>query len=374
MRLVCHFRKNQAVIVLCLLTQLTHAQPAVRIPLDSLFQSFIKPGEPGGSIIIAKGDTLLYSAGFGLADINTREKITVHTIFNTGSISKTFVSNAILLLQDRRQLSVEDPLIKYFPGFRNAGIGMKVKIKHLLSHVSGLPDCRKVAENEKFYLTANDEQNFAPLQQTDTLEFEPGSRFQYSNPAYNGLALIIEKITGMKWQEFVKTEIFAKAGMDESRITDGPEPSTGVAHAYESSGKNRFQEADYGEVPTFCAAGNGGIWCSVNDLYHYYRALQQSSLLNPALLDSSMRIKYFPEWNSTQPPFVGYSWFISYGSDRTLRIGHTGSQGGFTANFEMLPRQNIFIGMLFNKPVSVGRVMQQVEEILKKAGYYTPVP
>jgi CubicO group peptidase (beta-lactamase class C family) len=374
MRLVCFSRKNRAVLALCLLTQIIRAQPALRIPLDSLIQTFIKPDEPGGSVIISKGDSLLYSAGFGLADLNTREKITEHTVFNTGSVSKTFVSNAILLLQERKQLSVEDPLIKYFPGFKNTGIGSKVKIKHLLSHVSGLPDCRKVAENEKFYLTANDEQNFAPLLQTDTLVFEPGTRFQYSNPAYNGLALIIEKVTGRKWQHFVKTEIFAKAGMNESRITDGPEPSTGVAHAYEPGGKNRFKEADYGEVPTFCAAGNGGIWCSVNDLYHYYKALQQSSFLNPTLLDSSMRIKYFPEWNSTQPPSIGYSWFISYGNDRLLRIGHTGSQGGFTANFEMLPQQKIFIGMLFNKPVPVAKVMGQVEEILKKAGYYTPVP
>lgn len=374
MHLAARFPFYHAVFLLLLHIQIAHAQPAIRNSIDSLFHSFIKPTEPGGSIIITKGNTLLYKAGYGLADLTTRKKITTHTIFNTGSISKTFVSNAILILQERRQLSVEDPLIKYFPDFKNSNIASRVKIKHLLSHVSGLPDCRKVADNERFYLTANDEQNFAPLLQTDTLVFEPGSRFQYSNPSYNGLALIIEKVTDMKWQNFVKKEIFAKANMNESRITDGSEPSTGVAHGYVPDSIKGFTELDYGEEPTFCAAGNGGVWCSVMDLYNYYKALQLPAFLNRIIIDSSMRIKSFAEWNSTTPPLIGYSWFISYGNDNILRIGHTGSQGGFTANFEMLPRQKIFIGMLFNKPVQVGKIMQQVEEILKREGYYSPIP
>jgi CubicO group peptidase (beta-lactamase class C family) len=358
-----------ALPILLLKAQIAYSQPNLRSTIDSLFQSFIKNNEPGGSIIIAKGNTLLYSAGYGLADLSTRKKITAHTIFNTGSISKTFVSNAILLLQERKQLSIEDPLIKYFPGFKNSNIGSKVKINHLLSHVSGLPDCRKVAENKQFYLTANDEQNFAPLLQTDTLVFEPGSRFQYSNPAYNGLALIIEKVTHMKWQDFVKKEIFAKANMKESRITDGSEPSTGVAHGYVPNSVKGFTELDYGEEPTFCASGNGGVWCSAIDLYNYYKAIQESAFLNRTTIDSSMRIKSFPEWNSSAPPFIAYSWFVSYGKDSIHRIGHTGSQGGFTANFEMLPQQKIFIGMLFNKPVAVVKVMQQVEDILKREEY-----
>ncbi len=66
-----------------------------------------------------------------------------------------------------------------------------------------------------------DEENFAPLKLTDTLEFEPGSRWKYSNPAYNGLALIIEKVSGMKWQTFIENYIFKPSGMKDSKITDG---------------------------------------------------------------------------------------------------------------------------------------------------------
>src|SRR5699024_127346 len=136
--------------------------------------------------------------------------------------------------------------------------------KHLMTHTSGLPDSRKVSEQFEFYLTAKDEENFNPIKKTTELNFEPGSRFQYSNPAFNGLALIIEKITDQKWQDFIIENIFKPADMDESKITDGPHPEEGVAHAYESE-NNIFAESDYGEVPTFAAAGNGGVWCSILD-------------------------------------------------------------------------------------------------------------
>jgi CubicO group peptidase (beta-lactamase class C family) len=264
------------------------AQPIVAKKFDSLFSSFLSPGEPGGAVLIAKDGKIIFSKGYGVADIATKEAITPHTVLNTGSITKTFVGNAILILEQQKKLSTEDNLLKYFPTFKNKQIAQKVKIKHLLSHVSGLPDCREVGKNPEFYLTADDAQNFAPLQQTDTLVFEPGNKFQYSNPAYNGLALIIEKVTGMKWQDFVRKEIFAKAGMKESDITDGAHPEKGVAHGYIKE-KNSYKELDYGEEPTFCASGNGGIWCSVTDLYKYYNALMKPAFLNKEIINNFYR-------------------------------------------------------------------------------------
>lgn len=341
------------------------AQPAVEKRIDSLFSSLLMPDAPGGSVLIAKDGKIIFSKGYGIADIKTKEVITPHTLFNTGSITKTFVSNAILILEQRQELSTEDNLLKYFPGFKNKEIAQKVKIKHLLSHVSGLPDCREVAKNPKFYLTADDAQNFAPLQQTDTLVFEPGNKFQYSNPAYNGLALIIEKVTGMKWQDFVRKEIFAKAGMKESDITDGSHPEKGVAHGYIKE-KGKYKELDYGEEPTFCASGNGGIWCSVTDLYKYYNALMKPAFLNKEIINNSMQVKNFKTWTDTSKPFIGHSWFITKTYDGQQRIGHNGSQGGFVGNFQFIPEKKIFVSMLFNIPQSVDGIMKKIEMILKE--------
>lgn len=339
------------------------SQEKIADRIDSLFSSFLKKNEPGGAVLIAKGDKILFSKGYGVANINTKEPITSHTIFNTGSISKTFVSNAILILEQRKLLSLDDNLLKYFPEIKNKEFGQKIKIRHLLSHVSGLPDNRKVSENPVFYLTADDAQNFAPVLQTDTLVFEPGSRYQYSNPAFNGLALIIEKITGYKWQDFVRKEIFTPSGMTESDITDGAHPETGVAHAYEKE-NGKFNELDYGEEPTFCAAGNGGIWCSVSDLYKYYLALQKPAFLNKDIISNSMEVKKFTNWNSDKDPNVGYSWFITKTINGLQRIGHTGSQGGFRADFEFVPEKKVVICILFNIPQDVGTVTKKVETIL----------
>lgn len=339
------------------------SQEKIAARIDSLFSSFLQEGEPGGAVLVAQADKILFSKGYGLADINSREPISVHTIFNTGSVSKTFVSNAILILEQRKQLSLEDNMNKYFPGFKNKGIAQKVQIKHLLSHVSGLPDNREVSKNPDFYITADDEQNFAPIQQTDTLLFEPGSRYQYSNPAFNGLALIIEKITGAKWQQFVRKEIFHAADMTESDITDGAHPESGVAHAYVKE-DGKFKELDYGEEPTFCAAGNGGIWCSVTDLHKYYLALQQPVFLDEEIITNSMQVKKFNEWKSEKEPAVGYSWFITKTVNGLHRVGHTGSQGGFRADFEFVPDKKIFIGMLFNMPYEVKPLTEKIEKIL----------
>ncbi len=344
------------------------AQENVSSRIDSLFSSFLKTDEPGGAVLIAKGEQIIFSKGYGIADINTKELITPHTIFNTGSVSKTFVSNAILLLQQRNLLSVDNNLLKYFPNFKNKAIAKQVQIKHLLSHVSGLPDNREVSKNHDYYLTADDEQNFAPVQQADTLEFAPGSRYKYSNQAFNALALIIEKITGSKWQQFVRNEIFAKANMTESDITDGAHPETGVSHAYEKE-NGTFKELDYGEEPTFCAAGNGGIWCSVTDLHKYYLALQKPAFLNKEIIAKSMQVKIFENWSSEKEPNNGYSWFITKTINGLERIGHTGSQGGFRANFQFIPEKKIFVGMLFNTPHNYDILMEKIEQILKEENY-----
>src|SRR5436190_190255 len=83
-----------------------------------------------------------------------------------------------------------------------------------------------------FYLSAKDAENWAPIMKATKLNFEPGNRFEYSNPAFNALALIIEQVSKQKWQAFVTEKIMVPSGMKTSTITDGPHPTSGVAHGY----------------------------------------------------------------------------------------------------------------------------------------------
>lgn len=331
--------------------------------LDRYFTNLFDPNQPGGAVALMQNDSLIYQAGFGLADIETREKITANTLFNLGSISKTFVANGILMLQEQGKLSVEDDLLKYFPEFKNQDFARDIKIRHLLTHTSGLPDNRNVAQDPVFYLTAKDAENWYPVTQTDKLVFLPGTNYQYSNPAFNALALIIEKVSGVKWQEFIIENILRPSGMSTSTITDGPHPESGVSHGYVNENE-LWKELDYGEEPTFPAAGNGGVWSSVSELILYEKALQKSTFLTAETIKDSRTVKTFDNWQGEAPPFIGWSWFIGKSPSGLRTVGHTGSQGGFLCNYVTVPEKGIHFVILCNTPRDVDGMTNKIFEVL----------
>jgi CubicO group peptidase (beta-lactamase class C family) len=331
---------------------------------DKIFDSTFKADEPGGAVLIAKDGKIIYEKGFGIEDINTKKPISTQTLFNIGSISKTFVAFGILQLAKENKLSLDDSIYKYFPDFKNTAIAKKVKIYHLLTHTSGLPDIRKTQEDSAFFLSAKDEENWVPIKQTDTLEFEPGEKFNYSNPAFNALALIIEKVSSMKWQEYIRKNIMQPAGMKTSTITDGAYPESGVSHGYLFDGKKYF-EKDYGEEPTFAASGNGGVWSNVDELWKYEQAIQKNIFLDSAWIKKSRTIVGFSNWKDSLPSFIGLCWFITKTSGENM-IGHTGSQGGFRADYVWLPEKDIFYVILCNTPKALSKVREQVLKVALK--------
>lgn len=371
--------KCPGILVLCLfITACASNNPADNLArgLDALLAKEFSAGEPGGSVLIKKGDKTVFLGSYGLADLETKEKITENTLFNLGSVSKTFVSNGILILQENGLLSVEDSLSKYFGDFKFSGIAERVRLKHMLSHTSGLPDNRNVDDNFEFFLSAKDEENFAPVKQADSLNFEPGERFEYSNPAFNGLALIIEKVSGQPWQKFIKDSIFIPSGMVNSKITDGPYPQEGVAHGYELK-DGRYVESDYGEYPTFAAAGNGGVWSSVTELARYEKAIQQNIFLGKDLTDESRTVFRPENWYDTVNPFIGYSWFIGEKQflDEENKTGvnfiyHKGDQGGFRAFYIVIPEKDILYTGLFNRaPEDLDKIIKQGIYLLERENW-----
>jgi CubicO group peptidase (beta-lactamase class C family) len=327
--------------------------------LDHYFRSQFPSNDPGAAVLISRNDSVIFSQGYGLADIKTKEPITSQTLFNLGSISKTFVANAILILRDEGKLSLDDNLAKYFPTFKKKTIAAKIKIKHLLSHTSGLPDNRKIKADSVFYLTAKDRENWYPVTQNEKLAFEPGERFEYSNPAYNGLALIVENISGMKWQQFVSDRIFIPSGMTSSTITDGPHPEQGVAHGYIKV-DGQWLEKDYGEEPTFAAAGNGGVWSSVTELEKYEEAIVHARFLKATTIRESRTIFQSVNWSDQLPPTIGWSWFIGKTAGGLTTIGHKGSQGGFLCNYVTIPARGIHFYILCNAPRDIEAITNEV--------------
>jgi CubicO group peptidase (beta-lactamase class C family) len=332
---------------------------------DAFFsKAFPNQDEPGAAVLVMKGDQIIFSKGYGVADIQTEEKITSTTRFNLGSISKTFVAYTILSLEAEGKLSLDDSLSKYFPDFKNKSIADRVTVRHLLTHTSGLPDNRRQFLDSVILLTAKDKENFDPIKQNDSLLFEPGSRYEYSNPAFNGLALIIENVTGRKWQEAVKEKILSRSDMPHTVITDGPFPESGVSHSYLKT-SNGFVEKDYGEEPTFPAAGNGGVWSSTDELAKYELAIRKAAFLNAEVINKSRTVCEYPNWKSEIKPFIGLCWFV--GETNGLKmISHTGTQGGFYCDFVSIPEKGITYVMLCNVPTPQEEKRAAVLALLKK--------
>ncbi len=347
----------------------------LEMKLDSAFSGIFKENEPGGSIFIQQGGKVLYEKSFGLADLRTKEKFTSKTVSNLGSITKTFVGYGILLLENQKKLSISNNLLKYFPDFKNKEIASKIKLKHLLTHTSGIPDSRNVDKDSIFYLTAKDEENFKPLKSSETLEFEPGSKFEYSNPAYNGLALIIKKTSKMKWQKFIAKNIFQPSGMNDSKITDGSFPDKNVAHGYILK-DNKYEEYDYGEYPTFTAAGNGGVWSSIDDLKKYVKAINECTFANCDIIEYSKKAKRPENWKEEKPFYHSGVWFVHNGfyyytktEESEKVIEHAGDQGGFKSHLIMIPEKNITIIWLTNNNQFITGTIRR---ILLKLNYITP--
>ena len=335
--------------------------------LDAELSKVYRADEPGVAVLVARLDgSVVFKKGYGLADTKTRQPFTTTTVSNTGSISKTFVAYAVLKLVEQGKLKLEDPLSKFFTDFETPAVADQVTISHMLSHTSGLPDNRNVAANREHFLTAKDEENFAPLKKSEKLNFHPGERFEYSNPAFNGLALIVQSLSKTRWQTFVEREIFRPSGMRHSLITDGPFPSAGVAHAYDKVGED-WKENDYGEFPTFAASGNGGVWCSVEDLLLYELAIQNHTFLRKDLIELS-RTAFEPKnWKADARPAVGYSWFIGDGL-----VYHSGSQGAFRAWHEVYSDKNLVVVWLGNSGQHAMATRNILNSLLKKHSLTTP--
>jgi len=326
------------------------------------------PHTPGYALLISVNDSVVLSSCEGVEDMNTMKPITINSLFNTGSISKTFVAYGILNLTREGKIKLSDSLIKFFPEFKNKVIGNKVKLYHLLTHSSGLPDNRPVQRDSIYFLTADDEQNWAPILQNDSLNFEPGTRYQYSNPAFNALALIIQQVTGLKWQDYVKIKIFSPSHMLKSTITDGSHPDTGVSHAYLPLPEGQWKEQDFGEEPTFNAAGNGGVWSSVYELSLYEKAIKNLAFFTPEVMSQARRLWPMPLWKDETPSQLGLSWFIGAYEGNAM-YSHTGSQGGFTGDYVSIPDQGFFYTLLSNTPVQIAETRAKVLDFAKQRGW-----
>jgi len=329
----------------CLFFSIIPCRSANNPALEAKVDAFLKPALDddliSGAVLIAKNGNILLAKGYGPANREYDIPNTPETKFRLGSMTKQFTAAAIMLLDERGQLNVEDTLTKYYPDYPD---GNKITVHHLLTHTSGIPNYNTMADYDEKLVQPYSIDQVIDWFKSQPLQFEPGSKFAYSNSGYVLLAGIIEKVSGITYAEFLRQNIFEPLGMANS----GQDVFTTVlknrATGHGGDGRTVYQ-APYRDMPF--TSGAGSLYSTVDDLFLWDRALYTDKLLSKASRD-----KMFTPYTDN----YGYGWFIEQRNDRKV-ISHGGAINGFLANIDRYVDDTLVVINLLNYESTFSRAV-----------------
>lgn len=324
--------KHLSFFILLIVSTLASGQSLVQ-RMDSLMQAHTTPTEPGVALLVMKDGKVLIQKGYGLADKQTKIGISTETNFRMASVSKQFTAMSIALLHKQGKLSFEDNLLKFFPEF-NAKVGTKIKLRHLLTHTSGVWDYEDLipATQQAQVLDAD---VLGLLQPKDSMYFEPGAKFQYSNSGFCLLAMVVEKVSGMSFPAFVEKQIFKPLGMNNTFIYDTANPQPNRAMGYARNEKREMVLTD--QSITSATKGDGCVYTSLTDYQKWHKALLNNRFIK---LEKTLQdIGYLLDKHQ----HYGLGWFFVKRKDGSIEMSHTGSTCGFSNIVVRIPSQQLLI-------------------------------
>ena len=282
-----------------------------------------------GSVLLAKDGKVLYSAAFGSANKDFSVPNTIDTKFNLGSMNKMFTSVIIAQLVEQGKLSYDDPLSKFLPNFPNATAARKVTIKHLLTHTSGLGSYF----NDEFFKSSRDRfrtvDDMMQLAKGESLAFEPGARWSYSNTGMLVLGKVIEVVTKQDYFDYVREHISKPAGMTRTDAyeLDGVNENLAVGYEkeYTDDGTKRYRNNIFMHVMRGGPAGGG--YSTAPDLLRFAEALTSGKLVRPATYELMTTPK--PDVNSAR---YGFGFQLD---PQTGTAGHSGGFPGINSNLDI---------------------------------------
>ncbi len=303
---------------------------------DQIFTRAFPAGEPGAAVLIAKDGQIQLRKAYGLANLELGVPMQPDMVFEIASVTKQFTAAAILLLQERGKLSVNDEITKYLPDYPTHG--QKITIDHLLGHSSGIPELVWWPRRQEDMKV----QQIIDLFKEKPLDFRPGEKLSYSNSGYILLGAIIEKASGKSYEDFVEQEIFAPLGMKHSRYGHRAEIVPGLVAGYDLAEDGGYRVAEYFSLSQPYAAG--GLLSTVDDLALWTDALTSEKLLKKASLERMTTPAKLPSGEATK---AGYGLQVS-DEDGTRIVEHGGGLPGFNSYVLMIPGQRLAVIVLVN--------------------------
>jgi CubicO group peptidase (beta-lactamase class C family) len=319
--------------------------------IDELMRYCHEKGMFNGVILVKQDGKKIYEQAWGLADLRDGRELTTDTAFYLASVSKQFTAMGAMLLVERGQLSLDSKLSEFFPQFPAYADG--ITVQDLMTHTSGIPDYYSLMTDVADGF--NNAQVLEILTAVPELEFEPGSRFSYSNGAYVLLSMIVAKAARQPFPEFMKENIFVPLGMGRTLVYDESRPEI----------VNRAVGFDpYGDLDdyTILTTGAGGMYSTVGDLSTWDDALYGGKLVRPETLDRAFSPTRL---NNGEMSDYGFGWGIRMVNDRKI-VSHTGGLDGFrTMIVRDLERKNAVIMLTnFGDTMNFIELWRQIAAIL----------
>lgn len=324
----------------CLVSGQRLTDPSVANQIEAYLKPFVDTGNFTGAVLVARKGRVLFERGYGMANYELQVPNSPATRFHIASVSKPFTALAILQLQEQGKLSVGDPVARFVPDFPN---GDRITLEHLLTHTSGIPNVNDLPDYDTFARSPHTIEQLVAKFSGLPLDFQPGADYHYSNSNYNLLALILEKVSGESYGNYLRKHIFDPAGMvnsghDGEALRLIPRAASG----YEPAGARSYEKAPYLDWSN--KTGNGSLYSTLDDLYRFDRALYTETLLKAAT-----RQKYFVEGRGNR-----FGWF------NRKRFGHrvmssNGRSPGFTSQLDRFPDDDVTVIVLSNSYATVSQ-------------------
>jgi CubicO group peptidase (beta-lactamase class C family) len=328
-------------LLACFFVVATQAQ-VLSSQIDAIFSPLKSDKAPGAAVLIIRKGKAIFRHGYGVSDLRTKQPIGPDTDFRLASFTKQFTAACIMLLVHDGKLHYDDHLTDIFPEF--PAYGKPITIRHLLNHTSGLPDYEDLLTAQYPHTPEDqipqiqDAGVLKLLEQQTAGKFPAGSKWEYSNSGYVVLGLIVEKVSGKPFAQFLHDRIFAPLQMTNTLAYEKGKnevPHRAYGH---TKVKDGWKETD--QSSTSATLGDGGVYTSVDDLIKWDRELREHTLLGKAEMQPALTpvqpIEGAAKSEDGKPVSYGFGWFLDpYKAHK--RMWHDGETMGFRTTIQRFP-------------------------------------
>jgi CubicO group peptidase (beta-lactamase class C family) len=274
---------------------------------------------PGLALLVSRSGRVVRAQGYGLANVELQVPVKPETIFQSGSMGKQFTASAVMMLVEEGKIGLEDPLTKFFPDAPAAWT--QVTIRELLSHSAGFTDYPKNFDMRKDYTEAQ----VLKIVEAIPLAYTPGTRWSYSNLGYLTLGIVIHKVTGEFYGDFLQERIFRPLGMNTTRIISEADIVPNRSAGYRLV-KGELKNQEW-VAPTVNTTADGSLYFSIEDLAKWDAALYTDKLLKRSSLEQMWTVAKLKNGQPNSGDY-GFGWFIEARNGHRI-VEHEGAWQGF---------------------------------------------